>query len=419
MKLSSTAHRLYERMLELKVIDAHQHLPSESDYLAHDYSGLNMFAGGYIWHDLESAGLSPEFKATMREGGFRPVETWWPTIAPYWEQVKHTSYARALRVTARDLWGISDISEETIADFAAAVTDDNTPGLYRRVLQDRCGIELSITCVDQPAFPDDPGLVGITDLMKFAGPGNPVSVLSARAGRELSTLEEAVAAARDLLRRDLEAGAVGFKMRVGQHETPNLVAAEAEFKKACSRRGDDTKYPALLDYLFDACLDVAAEADVPVAVHTGYWGDFRELDPTLMFSFAIRRRDVRFDMFHLGMPMVREAALMGKNLPNVTVNLTWCPVISQLVTQRTLDEMIDLVPLNKVIAFGGDYRVAVQKTYGHLVLAREVVASALAARIDAGDFDADYALYVARLWFHDNPRQVYRLQEETGGDLPK
>ena len=155
---------------------------------------------------------------------------------------------------------------------------------------------------------------------------------------------------------------------------------------------------------------MATEAGVPVTVHAGYFGDFRDLDPKHIFSFALRRRDVHFDLLHLGMPMVRDAALIGKTLPNVSLNLAWCPVVSQLQTMRILAEIIDLVPANKVIAFGGDYRVAVHKVWGHLVMAREVVASVLADRIEAGDFDREYAVYLARLWFYDNPMRIYKLE---------
>jgi hypothetical protein len=112
--------------------------------------------------------------------------------------------------------------------------------------------------------------------------------------------------------------------------------------------------------------------------------------------------------------MVRDAALIGKTLPNVTLNLTWCPIISQVQTTRMLDEIIDLVPVNKIIAFGGDYRCAVQNVYGHLTMARQVVASVLADRINAGDFDKEYALQLARLWFHDNPCQIYKLPQGEG-----
>lgn len=406
MRLSKTGQELYQAITELPVVDAHEHLPPEKEYLRAEYSGLNLFAGGYIWHDLESAGLSPEFKATMRNGGSRPVSEWWPKIKPYWEQVRHTSYARALRITARDLFGLPDIDDTTITDLADAVKASNRPGLYGRILQERCGIRVSITCVDKPDFPDDPGLRGITQLEKSTDtPSEIAHALSNRVGRNVHSLEDAIEAGQAVLRDDLKRGAVGFKTTVAAHGLPSPEAAAIEWKEG--NKPKDTA--AVRDLLFDKYLDVAAEANVPVAVHTGYWGDFRKLDPKHMLSFAMRRQDVRFDMFHLGMPMIRDAIMIGKILPNVTLNLTWCPIISQAQTIRALDEIIDLVPVNKVIAFGGDYRVAVQKVYGHLVMAREAMAAALARRVAAGDFDLVEALRIAKMWFYDNPTRIYGL----------
>ena len=411
MQLSSLARDLYDEISELTIIDAHEHLPPEADYLAFEYCGPNLFAGGYIWHDLESAGMSPEFKETLRDGGYRPVEEWWPQIRPHWECAKHTSYARALRVTARDLWGIADINDDTIEHLSEQVRAENQPGLYHRSLQERCRIRYSITCVDQAAFPHDPGICGITSFIKLPTLNREsLEGLSTRAEKAVQSLDDLVDAVQGLLRADLAAGAVGFKMTVGDYGPPDPAAAEREFQQLLGQTEPDGAGTQLRNFLFDKSLDVAAEADVPVAVHTGYWGDFRELDPKFMLGYAARRGDVRFDMFHLGMPMVRDAALIGKNLPNVTLNLTWCPVISQLQTARMLNELIDLAPLNKIIAFGGDYRVSVQKVYGHLVCAREVVAVVLAKRLGAGDFDHEEALHIAKLWVHDNPARIYRRE---------
>ncbi len=409
MDLSRTGKRLLEAITAIPVIDAHEHLPSEREYLAFQYSGLNLFAGGYIQHDLESAGLSAEFKATMRDGGYRPVDEWWPRIRPYWEAVRHSSYARALRIAARDLFRVPDVDDASIHAIADAVRAANRPGLYHEILQERCGIRTSITCVDRASFPEDPGLRGITSLLKSDGsPAQIASTLAKRSGREVRTLDDAVQTSRSILRDELAQGALGFKMSVHDIGAPDRALADEEWNAGMSAASGASS-PAVLDVLFDECFDVAAAAGVPVAVHTGYWGDFRDLDPKLMLGFALRRPDVRFDLFHLGVPMIRDAILIGKNLPNVTLNLTWCPVISQRMTVQAIDGIIDLVPLTKVIAFGGDYRVAVQKVYGHLTMAREVVAEALARRVDGGDFDGEEALRIARLWFHDNPARIYGL----------
>jgi predicted TIM-barrel fold metal-dependent hydrolase len=413
MKLSRLAQDLYDEISQLTIIDAHEHLPSEADYLSHGYCGPNMFAGGYIWHDLESAGMSSAFKATLRDGGYRPVDEWWPQIRPYWEHVQHTAYARALRITACDLWGIERIDDGTIHTLAERVQADNTPGLYRRVLQERCRIETSITCVEQVAFPDDPGLRGLsTPLMDWPkGPWDRARFerLAEQAGVEIHSAESAAAAAQTILQRHLSQGAIGIKIMVGDFRAPDQAAAEAAYRHSVTSPAMHTDTRVFVDYLFDRCLDAAAEADVPVAVHTGYWGDFRQLDPKFLLDIAARRPEVRFDLFHLGMPMIRDAILIGKSYPNVTLNLTWCPVISQVQTVRALDEVLDMVPLNKVSAFGGDYRVAVQKAWGHLVMARECVAAALAQRIEQGDFDREEALRIARMWFYENPARIYGL----------
>ena len=236
-----------------------------------------------------------------------------------------------------------------------------------------------------------------------------MAYLRERLGRDVPTLEGAVEAVQSLLREDLAKGAVGFKVAGENFGPPDAKRAEEDLRSELKNPNIPAPLPALRDYLFDKCLDVAREADVPVAVHTGYWGDFRELDPKHFLGFAARRRDVRFDMFHLGYPMMQDAAVIGKNLPNVTLNLCWLAIISPVQLERMLDDLIDIVPVTKITAFGGDYRVAVQKCWGHLVLARECVAGALARRVAAGDFDTAEALRIAKLWFHDNPMRIYRL----------
>jgi len=421
MRLTDIAQDLYHAISEFEIVDAHEHLPTESEYLAAGYSGLNMFAGGYIWHDLESAGLPASFKATMRSNGNRAVDDWWPLIRPYWEAARNTSFSRALLITARDLFGLPDINDSTIHELAECIRKDNQPGLYQKILRERCHIRCAISCVDQASFPADPVLRGITMLLKSDDPGPASSwnwelpgssilrELSRRAGRRIIDLQEAVDVAQSLLRAEVAAGAVGFKMYVGEYRAPQVESARREMQAAASDGALEGACPALRYYLFDKCLDVAAEAGIPVAVHTGYWGDFRRVDPKMMFSFAVRRSDVRFDLFHLGAPMIRDALMMGKLLPNVTLNLCWAPVISQTQTVRALDELIDLVPITKVIAFGGDYRAAVHKVYGHLVMAREAVSAAFASRVAAGEMNMEYALHLARLWFYDNPMRIYGL----------
>jgi predicted TIM-barrel fold metal-dependent hydrolase len=117
---------------------------------------------------------------------------------------------------------------------------------------------------------------------------------------------------------------------------------------------------------------------------------------------------VRFNLLHGGLPFVDEAGTLAKYFPNVTVDMAWMHVISPDISVRALCDWVDLVPRNKVMGFGGDYLV-VEKVYGHLVLARENLARALAAKVEQGALRRQEASAWARALLWDNPRALYRL----------
>ena len=73
MKLTPTARELYDAISEMTIVDAHEHLPAEKDYLAFGYSGLNLFAN-YLRLDLLTAGLDQAFFDAMRSDVTTPVE---------------------------------------------------------------------------------------------------------------------------------------------------------------------------------------------------------------------------------------------------------------------------------------------------------------------------------------------------------
>lgn len=55
------------------------------------------------------------------------------------------------------------------------------------------------------------------------------------------------------------------------------------------------------------------------------------------------------------------------------------------------------------------YGISVGKVYGHLIMAKEVVAKALGKRIRAEEMDMQDALRIAKRWFHDNAVRIYGL----------
>jgi len=396
--------RLCDAFAEFEIIDAHEHLPPEAEYLSHKYAGPNFFAG-YVWHDLRSAGMPAEVHARMRETDWGGVDDWWPKIRPYWDMVRHGSYARAALLTAREWYGLDDINDDTVQALADGIIQDNRPGLYQRVLGDWCKARTALTCQPHTHFEDDPLL---RPVVTFDPPPCATPEDLEKLEPPVRSLDDLVAVARARVKDFKREGAAGLKTRSSERLAPRTEEAEGALAQV-QRRQASADPRTLADYLFHEMLDEAAEQDLTVAVHAGVWGDFRELDPKHLIPMAMAHPHTRFDLFHLGMPMARDAAIVGKNLPNVWLNLCWCHVVSQKMTQRVLDEVIDLVPVNKIIAFGADYRVVVQKAIGHLIMAREDIARVLAGRVAGGEMSEDRAVTIARMWFHDNPARLYRL----------
>ena len=168
------------------------------------------------------------------------------------------------------------------------------------------------------------------------------------------------------------------------------------------------KLNPLRDYIVDETIKIATEEDMVVCVHTGYWGDFRTLDPLHLIPILQRHPDTRL-MSTSRLPWMREALMLGKGFPNVWLNLCWTHIISQQFVVTALNEAIDLIPMNKILAFGGDYGTPVEKVYGHLVMAREDIARVLARRIEDGQMSESQALAIAKKWFWDNPVELYKL----------
>ena len=203
---------------------------------------------------------------------------------------------------------------------------------------------------------------------------------------------------------------MGFKTIVRANRPPDRRAALEAYDRL--RRGGVDRLPAqnpLTDYLHDELTAHAGRLGLTVAVHTGYWGDFRELDPQHLIPVLQRHPNVRFDVYHLGYPWGRETLMMAKAFPNVWLNLCWTHIISQRFAQRAIAEALDTVPLHKVLAFGGDYGTPVEKVYGHLVMAREDLAIALGEAVRAGRFTANRAVAIASLWLNENPKELYHL----------
>lgn len=414
--------RLLEEMMRMDIIDCHEHLPPEEVRLNTPQDVFTLFSH-YTRHDLVSAGMKRElidlgpFEHKEELSLFNrniPLDRRWNIFKPYWEVIRHGSYARAALLTAKAVYGFDDINDETYRPLSEAVADANTPGIYDRILRRKCNIMAVLTqCVmtklEAPLIP----LMPVKRLLKI-NESKDVDKLAFELEEEIPCkLDDYLVLTRELLNKWKKEGTVGIKIMSHENFSPDYREGEKLFKQLMSGNvcfcDNDIALQPLHNFLLHEIVTQAAELDLVIAVHAGMWGDYRQLDCKYMLSLAAAHPEARFDLYHLGMPSIRDCIVIAKNLPNVFLNLCWTHIISQVQTCSGIDELLDLVPLNKISAFGGDYKNPVEKIVGHLQMARENFACVLGRRIKNNRCSFEDAIHILHLWFRENPVKLYKL----------
>jgi uncharacterized protein len=407
--LTGSAEALFEYATEIPTIDTHEHIPrSEKDYNEATISFGHLF-NPYVSNDLASAGMPfpPDVWAA-----FHCIEDDWDAFEPYWNAVKHGSYARPLRIALQHFYGVDDLTRENHSDILAKINENNTPGIYERIFRDACGIEHAIRCAPDLPDNDDPILVGnITSPANRVSSKSELEAMAQQVGApDITTLDELIEVSDMWMELQAANGAIEFKSFAMPVEEPVRDDAEEILSRVLAGETFAPKgTPSLSAYIREANARKAAELDLPLALHTGVWNDFRKLSVEDLVGFIERNPDTRMDIYHLGIPEVRTAVQIVKNYPNAYMNLCWAHVVASDMVVNTMKEAMDMVPMNKIFAFGADYVLFIEKVYGHLHMARENTALVLGDRVDRNLMDLSEAQQILRGWFYDNPKAFYRL----------
>jgi predicted TIM-barrel fold metal-dependent hydrolase len=164
--------------------------------------------------------------------------------------------------------------------------------------------------------------------------------------------------------------------------------------------------------MFNRILSLCEKYDLPIQIHTGiqtFNGNWlANANPLLLTSTIMRFPKVKFVLLHSGYPYGGEIAALAKMFTNVYVDMTWTPLISPSYAVRYLQEYIETVPQNKIMAFGGDCNT-VEGTYSASILARDVVVQALVPMVRNGYLSEEEAIVLARKILRENAIKIYKL----------
>lgn len=403
--LPAAAQAILDQTEALEIVSSHEHLLSEEERYALK-PGLFTLLSHYAADDLRSAGLKGEPKS-------------WADIEPWWRHVRGTGYGQAVRIAIRDIYGVGDLNGQTARLLDERIASANRPGLYERVLKRMARIRYAVLddyWRGEPVRPDPRFFVLARKLDWFC---------TVRQASDVRRMEEVTGVAiggvaglkramERRLQQSLEAGLVAIKTTLAYSRPLEFAAVEereAQQDFDLLMKSPQAAPPRRLsDHMFHHALALATDHGLPVQVHTGTLaGNRGMLDhtrPGLLNPLFLRYPRVTFDLFHTGWPWTGEVAALAKMFPNVTADFCWMWVLSPAGARRALDEMLETVPANKILGFGGDYRYA-ELTYAHARMARAGIAEVLAAKAARGWCSAAQAVETARLLLADNAARLF------------
>jgi hypothetical protein len=419
----------------LWIVDSHEHTVQEDERVSSKVDPLQIFLSQYASSDLISAGLTVEDYVRALDTRI-PLKERWKIIEPYWVKAKNTSYFEVIKLAIHDIYGISELNEDTVEDLSIKMNSLNKKGLYKWILKDLAKIKISVyDGISDVVEVDRNFFLPVVRLEDF------ILIRSREDVRKVSaSVKIPIHSLRDLERaleikvQSILDKVVGFKIALAYRrdihfEKVTYDEAEKVFNKILGSEKTFIRYTSpdgirltmsdelsveecrpLQNYMVHRILETASRRRLPVQVHTGLQEGNLNLvsnsNPLNLANLFMEYYDVKFDVFHGSYPYVRELAVLAKNFPNVYVDLCWLHAVSSSSAKSALEELLDMVPANKIIGFGGDYK-HVEGIYGHSKIARKNIFEVLQEKVDRGRFSLEEAKNIARMLLHDNLLEIF------------
>jgi len=412
---------LFAELEQIGTVDAHEHLPTEASRMDQKRDFFSLFEH-YCRADLVAAGATDEDMAFFADRD-KPEDLRWERFRPFLSAIRTGAYARSALLVVRELLGLDDLSDRTYRAVGEKLREINKPGLYDHILRERCNIAACIQCwcLGAEPYPDyfyhlapGPEVIDLTSRAALDG-------LAKRCDRPVHTLDDALECMTTVVQKwRAEPKVVGIKSahaygRSLAFQKVPRAGAERVFNKILTNEGHALSVQEALplqDYLMFQLVARADAVGLPMVFHTGLQaGNYNRIanaNPLHLQPLLEEFPRARIDLFHAGMPWVRQIAVLAKYFPGVHLNMAWTHIINPAQARSALSEWLEMVPNTKIFGFGGDYAI-VEKVYGHLKLARQDVAMVLAEKVREGAFTRQEASLVARRLMRENPSRFYGL----------
>ncbi len=421
-------NEILEQINEIEIIDTHEHIMSQDEVNHESLNLFKVFENSYARLDYNSAGMPQE----IWEKG-EPKEIW-AVFKDFQKKVNLTTLTRNIIRSLQDLYGLEGefVTEDNWIELSEKVKKAyKNKNWYQYVLNERSKFKISFldsfwgvekfnynSKLFIPILRTNPFILG----RKYISP-------YAKGKYEHTTIEK-ISNAWDISLDNFESyqsiidigiqkyktmGAPAIKIataylrslyfeKVSRDEAALIYAKDPEEITANEQK-------KLQDYMTHYIIQKATKENMAVQIHTGTFARNENIisngNPERLNNLFLEYPDTKFVLFHFSYPYTSQVFSLAKIFPNIVLDFCWVPMLSFNIAKRALNEFFDLIPYNKLMWGGDSYRV--EEAYAGSRLAREVIASVLAERVEKKNINRERALEIAHAILHDNALHFYNL----------
>jgi hypothetical protein len=403
--------------------DTHEHLRKEHEYVEQGPDLLQNLFANYIPADLRVAGASQAALDALLDANNPDLRARFQGVRAAWEAVRHTGYGEAVRLIARELYGMEEITPETLETAQSKHAALRQPGQRLHLLREQANLDhVQVDDFVRPCLLDASGpdfFFYDISWVAFANGQPDLHPLAAETGvevRDLATLRQAM----EIVFRQNAPLAIAIKSQHAYNRTLQWRARsdrEATLALAAYLHDPQGVSEAERLCLGDWCLargiELGIAHDLPFKIHTGYYAGHSRMPVDYvragnLCGLLAQYPAARFVLMHIAYPYNDELVALAKHYPNVYVDLCWAWSIDPYSSADFVRRFIHAAPANKLFVFGGDTGwPAASLAYAHQT--RRWLTRTLHAEVQEGLMSEGEAIQLATRFMRDNQYDCFRV----------
>ena len=416
---------LTHHIQETALVDTHEHLRKEADWVDEGPDVLQDLFGNYVPADLHAAGASPAAMKRLMDASDADVAGRFEGIREAWEATQFTGYGEAVRLIARHVYGLDALTGDSLSAARDKIHALRRPGERLRLLRDTANLDHVQTDDFQWAcLPDRSGPDFFLYDLSWAGFCNgqfDLEQIHSETNIEVTGLETLKQAMEGIFSIYADC-AIAVKAQHAYSRTLNWRERDdSEAAGALNRilRGPGDEIPeqtrlCLGDWCWARGVELSIAHNLPFKIHTGYYAGNDRMPVSRiaagnMCALFARYPDARFVLMHIAYPYSDELVALAKHYRNVWVDLCWAWSIDPYSSRDFLRRFLHAVPTNKLFAFGGDTGWPTG-ALAYSIQARNEIRRALEAEIAEGYLTEVEAMDVATRIMRDNQYACFDIE---------